>query len=139
VLSVNAATVALDAAEATLPALRGTTLFADLNTTAPELKRELAALLRRTGAPFADVALLGPVPQRGLGVPALASGPGAQAFAELFGPFGMPVTVVSDDAGDAAALKLVRSVFVKGVSAAVVESVQAAEALGRREWIVGEI
>ena len=139
VLSVNAATVALDAAEATLPALRETTLFADLNTAAPELKRELAALLRRAGAPFADVALLGPVPQRGLGVPALASGPGAQAFAELFGPFGMPVTVVSDDAGDAAALKLVRSVFVKGLSAAVVESVQAAEALGRREWLVGEI
>ncbi len=36
-------------------------------------------------------------------------------------------------------MKLVRSVFMKGLAAAVVESMQAAEALGRREWLAEEI
>ena len=51
----------------------------------------------------------------------------------------MPVEVVSDEAGDAAALKLVRSVFMKGLAAAVVESMQAAEAMGRAAWLEQEI
>ncbi len=139
VLSVNTANAALDAAEASLPALRESTIYADLNTAAPELKRALAALVAGVGARFADVALLGPIPQRGLRAPVLASGAGAQAFADVFVPLGMPVTVVSAEAGDAATLKLVRSVFMKGLAAAVVESMQAAEAVGHAEWLAQEI
>jgi 3-hydroxyisobutyrate dehydrogenase-like beta-hydroxyacid dehydrogenase len=51
----------------------------------------------------------------------------------------MPVTVVSREAGDAAALKLLRSVFMKGLAASVVESVRAAEASGHADWLRGEI
>jgi 3-hydroxyisobutyrate dehydrogenase-like beta-hydroxyacid dehydrogenase len=139
VLSVNSARAALDAAADVLPALRATTIYADLNTASPDLKRELAALVAGAGVPFADVALLGPIPQRGLRAPVLASGPGAAAFAELFEPLGMPVEVLSERAGDAAALKLVRSVFMKGLAAAVVESMQAAEIAGQAEWLAKEI
>jgi 3-hydroxyisobutyrate dehydrogenase-like beta-hydroxyacid dehydrogenase len=139
VLSVNSAKAALDVAEAALPGLQATGIYADANTASPELKRELAALAAEAGVGFADVALLGPVPARGLSAPVLVSGVAAQAFAGLCAPLGMPVEVVSDEAGDAAALKLVRSVFMKGLSAAVVESVQAAEALGRAAWLEREI
>jgi len=139
VLSVNTARAALDAAAASLPVLRESTLYADLNTASPELKRELAALVAGAGARFADVALLGPVPTRGLRAPVLASGVGARAFADLFGPLGMPVEVISDQAGDAATLKLLRSVFMKGLAAAAMESVQAAEVAGRAEWLEHEI
>ena len=139
VLSVNSAKAALDAAEAALPGLRASGIYADANTAAPDLKRELAALAAEAGVGFADVALLGPIPARGLFAPVLVSGNAAQEFAGLFAPLGMPVEVVSDEAGDAAALKLVRSVFMKGLSAAVVESVQAAEALGRAAWLEREI
>jgi 3-hydroxyisobutyrate dehydrogenase-like beta-hydroxyacid dehydrogenase len=85
------------------------------------------------------VALLGSVPLRGLRTPALASGSGAAAFAELFRPFGMPVEVVEGGAGAAATRKLVRSVFMKGLAAAALESVRAAEAAGCEEWLRGEI
>ena len=51
----------------------------------------------------------------------------------------MPVEVVSDTAGDAAALKLLRSVFMKGLAAAAIESLDAAEAAGHAEWLRGEI
>ena len=139
VLSVNNAKAALDAAEASLPALREITIYADLNTASPELKRELAVLVAGAGARFVDVALLGPVPERGIRAPALASGEAARAFADLFEPLGMPVEVISEEAGDAAALKLVRSVFMKGLAAAVVESMQAAEVAGHPDWLEGEI
>lgn len=136
VLSVNTAAVARAVAEGALPALRAGAVYADLNTTAPALKRELAGL---AGDAFADVALLGPVPARGLGTPALASGPAAGAFAALLGPLGMPVEVVSGRAGDAAARKLLRSVFMKGVAAAAVESLEAAGAAGDAEWLRAEL
>jgi 3-hydroxyisobutyrate dehydrogenase-like beta-hydroxyacid dehydrogenase len=136
VLSVNSAKVALEVAQEAAAALGPAAVYADLNTAAPALKRELTALIGRR---FADVALLGPVPAKGIGTPALASGPGAQAFAEALGPFAMPVRVVSDQAGDAAAMKLVRSVFIKGVAASAVESVAAAEAAGHGDWLKDEI
>ena len=135
-LSINAAAVAREAAREALPALGAAALYADLNTAAPALKREMGGL---AGDRFADVALLGPVPATGIATPALASGPGAQAFAEALGPLGMPVTVVSDRAGDAAAMKLVRSVFMKGLAASAVESMRAAEAAGYADWLADEI
>jgi 3-hydroxyisobutyrate dehydrogenase-like beta-hydroxyacid dehydrogenase len=51
----------------------------------------------------------------------------------------MPVEVMSDRPGDAATLKLVRSVFMKGLAASALESLQAADAAGHREWLEGEI
>jgi 3-hydroxyisobutyrate dehydrogenase-like beta-hydroxyacid dehydrogenase len=119
--------------------LRPGALFADLNTSAPQLKRELAAVVNEAGARFVDVALLGPVPARGIGTQALASGSGATSFAEIFMPLGMPVEVVSDQPGDAAALKLLRSVFMKGIAAAAIESLEAADAAGHREWLEQEL
>ena len=80
VLSLTTAAHALDAAESVAPTLGEGQLYADLNTTAPALKREVAAVIAPTGAGFADVALLGPVPARGVATPALASGDGARAL-----------------------------------------------------------
>ena len=139
VLSVNTARAAVAAATAALPGLRPGALYADLNTALPDLKREVESIVAETGAQFADVALLGPVPRRGLGTPALASGPGARSFAEAIGPLGMPVEVISERTGDAAALKLVRSVFMKGLAASAIESLEAAEAVGGAPWLRDEI
>lgn len=133
VLSLTSAAAALGAAAAALPALAQGSIYADLNTAAPEVKREIAALVEGAGARFADVALTGVVPATGLCTRALASGAGAQAFADAFGPLGMQVEVVSEAPGDAATLKLLRSVFMKGVAAAAIETLEAAEAAGQRE------
>ena len=136
VLSINAAAVAREAARDALPALGPNAVYADLNTGAPALKRELAELV---GERFADVALLGAVPAKGIGTRALTSGPAAQAFAEALGALGMPVQVVSEQAGDAAAMKLVRSVFMKGLAASAVESMRAAAEAGHADWLADEI
>jgi 3-hydroxyisobutyrate dehydrogenase-like beta-hydroxyacid dehydrogenase len=127
VLSVNSAAAAVDAARSVAGALEPGALFADLNTASPGRKREVSALVPL----FADVALMRPVPGRGVRTPALASGPGGARFAELFGPLGMPVEIVDD----AASRKLVRSVFMKGMAAAAGEALGAAEGLGCRDWL----
>ena len=132
VLSLNAAAVALEVAEGVADVLDHGTLYADLNTSSPGLKRKLAGAV---SCLFADVALVGTVPATGLETPALASGPGAQRFAELLGPPGMPVDVVGSEPGDAAGLKLLRSVFMKGVAAAALESLEAARAAGAEERV----
>jgi 3-hydroxyisobutyrate dehydrogenase-like beta-hydroxyacid dehydrogenase len=139
VLSLATAARALDAATSVVSALGPTQLYADLNTTAPSLKREIAAAIAPTGAGFADVALLGGVPAQGVGTPSLASGDGAGQFAELMRPLGMPVDVVGSEPGEAAGLKLLRSVFMKGLAASVLESVEAASRRGAEDWIRGEI
>ena len=51
----------------------------------------------------------------------------------------MPVEVVGSEPGDAAGLKLVRSVFMKGLAASVLESVEAAKRRGAEPWLRGEI
>src|SRR4051794_28088759 len=136
VLSLNAAAVALDVARSVAGALSGDAVYADLNTAAPALKRGLAGLVP---VRFADVALVGIVPSTGLHTATLASGPGAERFAELLRPLGMPVDVVGDEPGDAAGLKLLRSVFMKGMAAAAIESLEAAEAAGTAERVRADI
>jgi 3-hydroxyisobutyrate dehydrogenase-like beta-hydroxyacid dehydrogenase len=139
VLSVNSAAAALEAAASVAGELEPGALFADLNTAAPALKRTIAEALAGSGALFADVALLRPVPGRGIRTPALASGPGAERFAALVGGYGMPVTPVGPDPGAASAHKLARSVFTKGQAAAIGEALEAAERLGVRDWLEGDI
>ena len=136
VLSINAASVALDAARHVADELDADALYADLNTGSPGLKRELAEALP---VQFADVALIGVVPDSGLETPALASGAGAERFAEFFRPLGMPVEVVGFEPGDAAGLKLLRSVFMKGMAAAALESLEAARAAGVEERVRADL
>ena len=139
VLSLNSAAVAVELAEAVGPVLGEDSLYADLNTGAPALKRAVAAAVEPHGAACADVALMAPVPDWGVRTPALVSGSGAERFAAVFAGFGMPVTAVGHEPGAAAARKLARSVFMKGQAAAIGEALAAAERLGCEEWLYADI
>lgn len=139
VLSLTTAAEAAGAARSVLDALAPGQVYADLNTSSPALKRELAALVAPTGAVFADVALMAPVPGRGLHTPALTSGPGAGAFAAAIGPFGMPVTDAGPLPGAAAERKLLRSVAWKGIAAVAIEALAAGRAAGCEDWMRAEL
>jgi 3-hydroxyisobutyrate dehydrogenase-like beta-hydroxyacid dehydrogenase len=130
ILSINTAGSALGVAGSVSSILRPGQLFADLNTMAPHAKRKVAAVVEGSEALFADVALMGPVPRRRLGTPVMVSGSGAGSFAAIFEPLGVPVTLLGPEAGAASERKLVRSVFMKGMAAAVAEAAAAAERLG---------
>ncbi|QPP09627.1 NAD(P)-dependent oxidoreductase [Streptomyces bathyalis] len=135
VLSVNSASAAHDALRAGMRAAPPGAVWADLNTASPGAKRALAATADGHGVTFADVAIMAPVPGRGLRVPMLACGPGAGRTAELLGPLGAFVDLIEGEPGTAAERKLLRSVFFKGLAAAVVEALAAGRAAGCEEWL----
>jgi 3-hydroxyisobutyrate dehydrogenase-like beta-hydroxyacid dehydrogenase len=135
VVSLTCAHEAEAALLAALPGIRGDAIYADLNTASSELKAGLAGHAAAAGVGFADVALMSPVPGNGLRTPMLASGPAAGRFAECFGRLGASVEVLPGPPGAAAARKLVRSVFYKGLAAAVIEALRAARAAGCEQWL----
>jgi 3-hydroxyisobutyrate dehydrogenase-like beta-hydroxyacid dehydrogenase len=139
ILSQNSAADAADAARSVVEVLRPGQTFADLNTGSPQLKAELAGIVAPTGAAFADVALMAPVPGKGIGTPTLASGSGATRFAELLRPFGMPVEVVGEEPGAAAERKLLRSIVWKGLAAVILEATAAGDAAGKAAFVRSEI
>jgi 3-hydroxyisobutyrate dehydrogenase-like beta-hydroxyacid dehydrogenase len=139
VLSVNSAHDALPALQASLPALAAGTIWADLNTAAPAVKRSLVECLAGRDASVVDVALLAPVPGKGLRTPMLVSGAGSIRFAEILAGLGADVTVQPGPAGEAISRKLLRSVFYKGLAAAVLEALAAAEAAGCADWLRANI
>lgn len=135
VLSVNSSHDALPALENSLPALRPGTIWADLNTASPGLKAALSRRLDSREVPVVDVALMSPVPGKGLRTPMLASGPGASRYAEIFLGFGIEVNIQPGPPGAAISRKLLRSVFYKGLAAAVVEALTAGQAAGCQDWL----
>lgn len=135
VLSVNSAKAAVDALAAGRAGLRPDALWADLNTASPGTKRQLAEIAATAGIPFADVAMMAPVPGRGLRVPMLASGLGAARYAAFLTPLGADIEALDGPAGLAASKKLLRSVFYKGMAAAVVEALDAARAASNEPWL----
>lgn len=110
-------------------------VYADFSTAPASLKQQLAERCAARGIPFADVAIMAIVPGKGIQVPTLVSGAGAEQFVDMFRGFGMPSESVSTVAGDAAARKLLRSVMMKGLAAVVIEAMQAAETAGCADWL----
>ena len=139
VLSVNSSHDALSALDDSLPALRPGTVWADLNTAAPGVKAAMVERVAGRDILVVDVALMAPVPGRGLRTPMVASGPGAVRYAELLRAFDVEVTVQPGPAGAAISRKLLRSVFYKGLAAAVVEALGAAERAGCEAWLRADI
>ncbi|MGK0722275.1 DUF1932 domain-containing protein [Leucobacter sp. W1478] len=138
-LSIVGARAAQAVADSAMPLLHAGSIYADLNTGSPELKAEIAALAEKTGVLFADVAVLAPVPRAGVRTPLLASGTGATALGEALAAASVPIEVISERAGDAAARKLLRSVFMKGLAGVILEAVGAAEKVGADGWLRDQI
>ena len=139
VLSVNSASDAVAALEASLEALDPGALWADLNTAAPSVKQRLAEIGRGRGVRVTDIAMMAPVPGNGLRVPMLASGEAAADVAATLRGFGAHIEVLDGQAGLAATRKLLRSVFYKGMAASIVEALEAARAAGLEDWLTGHI
>jgi 3-hydroxyisobutyrate dehydrogenase-like beta-hydroxyacid dehydrogenase len=139
VLSLVGARAASAALAEALPAMARSAVFADLNTAAPEEKRRLAQQAAGAGVRFADVAVLAPVPRARIATPLLVSGPGEAALTAQLAELGIPATSAGPEPGAAAGLKLLRSVFMKGLAATILEAVTAASAVGAAGWVTDQI
>jgi len=122
--STVTSSAALDAAAQTAPFLTPAHLYADLNSVSPARKQEIAAVVGASGARFVEIAVMAPVAPYGHRVPMLAGGPAARALADAMAPFGAKIDVLdAARIGTAAAVKMCRSIVVKGLEALMCECV----------------
>ena len=137
---------ALEAAQQHAPFLRGSSaageqhLYADLNSVSPEVKRQIAQVVSATGAAFVEAAVMAPVGPYGQRVPMLLGGPGAQTFVDAMRPFDMRLQVLAGAGiGTAAAVKMCRSVVVKGLEALLTECVLGAHAYDATDYVFASL
>lgn len=127
VLSVVTADQALLAAENSCQSLKPGTVWIDMNSVAPATKRAAADQLERQGAHYIDAALLSPVKPAGLSLPVLLSGEQSERANEILSALGFGnVKIAGPAIGRASAIKLCRSIMVKGMEALTAEMVLAA-------------
>ena len=130
VLSLVTADAALDAARKYAPMLPEHAIWCDMNSVSPSTKRAGFEAVEAADAHYVDVAVMAPV-DKGLAVPLLIAGPEAENARVLLEALGFSsLRVVGEEVGRASAIKMIRSVMVKGLEALTWECAVAAEEAG---------
>ncbi|MCI9158004.1 MAG: NAD(P)-dependent oxidoreductase [Lawsonibacter sp.] len=129
----------LDVCREVKDCLRPGQLYIDVSASTPATKEAIWDLIGGTGVLFVDAAMLGSLPKDKHRVPITASGNGASKFREVMAPHGMEITLAGEKAGAASAIKLVRSIFMKGIASLMIEMLQAADAYGVSDEVVSSI
>jgi len=130
-----ALSIAKEAAEFLKPGVN----YADMNSASPMVKQEISKIVGQTGALFTDAAVMELVPPNGPRVPISASGTGARAFTDALNSIGMNATYISDTAGASSSMKMFRSIFMKGFTCLLLESLSAAYKMGVGKEVMASI
>jgi 3-hydroxyisobutyrate dehydrogenase-like beta-hydroxyacid dehydrogenase len=139
VISAVTATASTQVAADSRSSLTSRQIFLDINSISPAAKRETARLIETSGAHYVEAAVMAPVPQQRLAVPMLLGGPHAPAVARTLCALGMNATAVAGDIGAASAIKMCRSIVIKGLEALTVECVMAAREFDAVEQVFASL
>jgi 3-hydroxyisobutyrate dehydrogenase-like beta-hydroxyacid dehydrogenase len=140
ILSLVTPDHALTAAKNAAKCISPSALYFDMNSVAPDTKREAAQLIESAGGHYVDVAIMAPVNPARLSVPLLVSGQYADDGAEVLTALGFTkLRVVADDIGVASSIKMIRSIMVKGQEALTAEMMLAAEQAGVVDEVLGSL
>jgi len=129
VISAVTAASSLEAARSVEPYLNGNPFYLDINSVSPGRKQETAKLLDGK-ARYVDVAVIAAIHPARHRTPMLLAGPHAEAISPLLQELDMRISVVAPQTGAAAAIKMIRSVMIKGIEALTVECFLAAARAG---------
>ncbi|HTK02065.1 MAG TPA: DUF1932 domain-containing protein [Bordetella sp.] len=130
VFSAVTASQARTVAESAAPLMAPGQTFIDLNSVSPTVKQQNSVAIQRHGARYVESAVMAPVPPQGIRVPMLLGGATARAISAQLNALGMRSEAVADDIGLASAIKLCRSIMIKGMEAMCVQSMLAARHFG---------
>jgi 3-hydroxyisobutyrate dehydrogenase-like beta-hydroxyacid dehydrogenase len=139
VVSAVPAAAAAEVAEAVVGHLAPGAIYVDPAPLAPSQKLALAGRIGEAGAEYVDVAVLGTVNVDRHAVPMMAAGPGAARWAAFAEPYGFRVSVLDGPPGQASLVKLLRSVYMKGRDALILEMLVAARRYGLEDTVVASI
>lgn len=139
VVSAVTASQAVAVAAACAPALRSGAWFLDFNSASPGAKRNAAAKVEQAGARYVEGAVMTSVPPYRIKVPLLLGGPGARELEPLLNAIGFAAKVASDKLGISSAVKMCRSIMIKGMEAMVIESFTTARAYGVEDAVLASL
>lgn len=114
-------------------------IFLDVNSASPSTKQRAAKHVEAAGADYVEGAVMAPVLKPGLHVPILSGGPRAVETSERLNALGMNLTPVSDTHGIASAMKLCRSIIIKGLEALMVDCAEASERWGVKDRVFASL
>ncbi|HZR88006.1 MAG TPA: DUF1932 domain-containing protein [Bradyrhizobium sp.] len=139
VISAVTASQAVPVAQACAPAIRQGAWFLDFNSASPGAKQRAAALIDAAGGRYVEGAVMTSVPPYRIKVPLLLGGRGARELAPLLVALGFEAKVASDELGVASAVKMCRSIMIKGLEAMVIESFTTARAYGVEDAVLASL
>ena len=119
----------VDAARSVAPHLNNNPYYLDINSVSPGRKQETARLLGER-ARYVDVAVVAAIHPARHRTPLLIAGPHAEEVSPLLRELEMQLSVVGPEIGLAAAIKMIRSVMIKGIEALTLECFLAAARAG---------
>ena len=136
IISAVTASNTLAGAEEAARHLQPGTVLLDLNSASPGTKQRAAEVIEAAGGHYVEAGVMTSVPPYGIRVPMLLGGAHAAPLAELLRGWGMDATPVSERIGVASAIKMCRSVMIKGLEALVIESYSTARAYGVEDHVL---
>ena len=140
-LVISAVTAASAVAVATTFArhARPGQVFLDINSISPEAKRANARAVEAGGADYVEAAVMAAVPPKRLKVPMLLGGARAKDVSAALNAMGFSTEAVADRVGVASAIKMCRSVMIKGLEALTVECLMGARRYGAETDVLASL
>jgi hypothetical protein len=139
IVSAVTASQAVPVAQACADAVKPGAFFLDFNSASPGAKQRAAALIDGGGGRYVEGAVMTSIPPHRIKVPLLLGGSGASELAPLLGELGFDAKVASEKLGVASAVKMCRSVMIKGLEAMVIESFTTARAYGVEDAVLASL
>ena len=139
IVSAVTASQAVPVAKACAAAVKQGAWYLDFNSASPGAKQRAAALIDAAGGHYVEGAVMTSVPPYRIKVPLLLGGSDAAALAPQLAELGFVPKVASDKLGVASAVKMCRSVMIKGLEAMVIESFTTARAYGVEDAVLASL
>ncbi len=139
VISAVTASQAWSVADEAARTIRRGAWFMDLNSCSPGTKQRSSQRIDAAGGRYVESAVMTTVPQYGIRVPMLLGGKDAAALEALLEPLGFSMEIAADGVGVASAIKMCRSVMIKGLESLLVESLTSARAYGVEDRVLASL
>lgn len=139
IVSAVTAGAALDVARSVAGFIQPNQIFLDINSISPAGKQAGAEAIEAAGAAYVDAAVMGPVGPSRHETPMLFAGGEAERLAEILRPLGMRIEIAGKEVGAAAAVKMCRSIVMKGLEALMIECLVTARAHGVEDRVIASL
>jgi 3-hydroxyisobutyrate dehydrogenase-like beta-hydroxyacid dehydrogenase len=139
VFCATSAKYALPIAVEASASIRKGCIYVDMNSASPMVKRNIAEVMAKADALFVDAAVMELVPPYKHKVPIATSGTGAAKFTDTLNVYGMNISYINDQAGSSSSMKMFRSIFMKGLTSLLLETLVASYKLGIDKEIIASI